>query len=608
MKVAAQQEDLQFLAQILQEQLRAEVPSGELFQVKCAVKNDQLMVLAQHPVGVAASTETVFAVLEEALQSLPGQQEQHVELFLRVIGQKLPYTKSSIVLRKPVTFDAFEIEELGLGEEDGGYEENEMQRHGDSLNFSEALATSYSYSSDEDSNSLDEPADEAYDPMADAPDLSTYTSSKPAGKVKTVLVGVALAVVTALGCAAYLLTRPCSMFECQELQTARQLQGSLRQLKLNANSEKELPNMQKQLETTSSSLKEVPFWSPYHQEAEKLSENLSGQAEKLSQVVKAFEAGSVAVQKSQTPASSIQELENRQKLWRAAIAPLEVINSNSEIYKLVQPKLLIYRSHLKAVKHQLLAEEKWMKKLSAAKAVAMEASKRDATAKSLPELQKVQSTWQVAVNALAAIPPTSSAYREAQKLLGEYKPYLTAARIHATKELLAAKTYNQAVNTANLAKRYEQQNQLQAAVSYWDRAVNAAKQVSSDSMYYNQAQALVAPYSTALKQAQEKLQAVTLVQRTRTDLNKTCYSTIRVCNYTVDKQGISVQLTPEYQRIMQTSFANASNQSSTNTGTEEASYWQKLQQALEIISDNAGLPLIIYDVQGNAISVHNPVG
>lgn len=603
MKVAAQQEDLQFLAQILQEQLRAEVPSGELFQVKCAVKNDQLMVLAQHPVGVAANTETVFAVLEEALQSLPGQQEQHIELFLRVAGQKLPYTKCSVVLRKPVTFDAFDIEELGLEEED-----EEIQRHGDALNFSEELSTSYSYSSDEDSNSLDEPADEPYDPMADAPDLSSYTSSKPARKVKTVLVGVALAVLTALGCAAYILTRPCSMFECKELQTARQLQGSLGQLKLNANSEKELPNMQKQLEKSGLSLKEIPFWSPYHQEAEKLSENLSGQSEKLNQVVKAFEAGSIAVQNSKTPATSIQELENRHKLWRDAIAPLEVINSNSEMYTLVQPKLLIYRSHLKAVKHQLLTEEKWLKKLSAAKAVAMEASKRDATAKSLPELQKVQSTWQIAVNALAAIPPTSSAYREAQKLLGEYRPYLTAARVHATKELLAAKTYNQAVNTANLAKRYEQQNQLQAAVSHWDRAVNSAKQVSSDSMYYNQAQALVTPYSTALKQAQEKLQAVTMVQRTRTDLNKTCYSTIRVCSYTVDKQGISVQLTLEYQQIIQSSFTSASNQSSINTTTDESGYWQKLQQALEIISDNAGLPLIIYDVQGNAISVHNPGG
>lgn len=115
-------------------------------------------------------------------------------------------------------------------------------------------------------------------------------------------------------------------------------------------------------------------------------------------------------------------MQARQQLWRQAIAPLEMINSNSELYKLVFPKLLIYRSHLKVVKQQLLAEEKWIEKLKAAKAVAVEAAKRDATAKTLQELQKVQATWQVAVNALAVIPRSSSVYKEAQKLLGNINP------------------------------------------------------------------------------------------------------------------------------------------------------------------------------------------
>ncbi|KYC39026.1 hypothetical protein WA1_34110 [Scytonema hofmannii PCC 7110] len=637
MKVAAQQEDLQFLAQILQEQLRAEVPSGDLFQVKCAVKDDQLMVLAQHSAGVMANTETVFAVLEEVLQSLPGRQEQQVELFLRVVGQKLPYTKHSLMLRTPATYAPFEVEEIEEPEDieledirtprtrnfhDMSIEEDSHLR-GFSSSSGELSINSGdrgSFSSSFLNSSLPDISDddEPFDPMADAPDLSTYSSSKPTRKIKTVLVGAALAVIALLSGATYFLTRPCSMLECKEIQTARQLQQSLDRLKLNARSEKELPKLQQQLEETSISLKEIPFWSPYHQEAEKLLTSFSGQSEKVNQVIKAFGVGAIAVQKSKTPATSMQDLQARQQLWRQAIAPLEVINYNSELYKLVQPKLLIYRAHLKVVKHQLLAEEKWIKKLAAAKAVAVEASKREATAKTLQELQKVQATWQVAVSALAVIPLSSSVYKESQKLLGEYKPYLATARIHATKELLAAKTYNQAVTSANLAKRYEQQNQWQAAVTHWNQAVNSAKQVTDDSMYYSQAQTLVAPLSTALKQAQDKLQTVSLFQRTRTDLNKTCYSTIRICNYKVDNQGITVQLTPEYQQIIQSSVTNASeqsttdvaasNQSSANTATNASEYLQKLQQNLDIISDNVSLPLIIYDIQGNAIYVHNPEG
>ncbi|MUG99739.1 hypothetical protein F7734_48640 [Scytonema sp. UIC 10036] len=635
MKVAAQQEDLQFLAQILQEQLRAEVPSGDLFQVKCAVKDDQLMILAQHSVGVMANTETVFAVLEEALQSLPGHQEQQVELFLRVVGQKLPYTKRSLTLRTPATYNPFEVEEIEEPEDieledirtprSQNFHDIEIEEDTHPQSFSSSsgelsinAGESGSFSSSFLNASLPEVSDEdePYDPMADAPDLSTYSSSKPARKIKPVLVGAALAVIAILGGATYFLTRPCSILECQEIQAARELQKSLDRLKLNARSETELPKMQQQLEETSISLKGIPFWSPYHQEAEKFSTSFFGESEKVNQVIKAFEMGSIALQKSKTPATSMQELQARQNLWRQAIASLEVINSNSELYKLVQPKLLIYRSHLKVVKQQLLAEEKWIEKLAAAKAVAVEASKRDATAKTLQELQKVQATWQVAVNALAGIPPKSTVYKESQKLLGEYKPYLAAARIHATRELLAAKTYNQSVTSANLAKRYEQQNQWQAAVTYWNQAVNSAKQVTSESMYYTQAQALVAPYSAALKQAQDKLQTISLMQRTRTDLNRTCYSTIRICDYKVEKQGITVQLTPEYQQMLQSSVTNASdgsttdaaasNQSSTDTATNASEYLQKLQQTLDIISDNVSLPLIIYDVQGNAIYVHNP--
>lgn len=592
MKVAAQEEDLQFLAQILQEQLRAEVPSGDFFQIKCAVKNDQLMILAQHPVGVAVNIDTVFAVLEEALHSLPHHREQQADIFLRVAGQKLPYAKHSIALNLEPELESFEAERV---------EEQEYIRiHEDIYQPPDSYGQIWKPTPSEN-----EPEDVPYDPLADAPDLSTYSPRRPAHRVKIILLGASVAVIAALSSAAYVFTRPCVLGECQEIQTAKQLQRSLGQ-KLSVRAEKELPKLQQQLETASASLKAIPFWSPHHQQAEQLSVSLSAQSEKINQVVKALEVGNLAMQKSRTPAVNQKELEARQQLWRQAVVQLETISSNNELYQLVQPQLLIYRTQLQATKQQMLAEEKWMKKLVAAKTVAVAAVKREASAKSLQDLLRVQSTWQIAVNALTAIPPNSSVYSEAQKLLIEYKPFLATARVQATKEMLAVKTYNQAITSANTAKRYEQQKQWSAAVTHWTLAVNAIKQVATDSMYYNQAQNLVEPYSTALKHAQKQLQAVSLSQRIRIDMNKVCFSTIRLCNYTIDNQGITVQLTPEYEQMLQGSVTPVNDQGNSDTAPTTPNHLQSLQQALEVVSDNGNLPLILYDVNGNAIHVHNP--
>jgi hypothetical protein len=330
MKVAAQQEDLQSLAQILQEQLLAEVPSGEFFQVKCAVKNDQLMILAQHPVAVEYNTETIFTVLEEALQLLPEHHEQPVGLFLRVVGQKLAYAKRSLTLR---------VE--GVGDASLTSTHGEVETRGNVLCALSCLPVSSSASSG----------------IAGAR-ASTYLGSKPAYPVKTIFVGAALIVIAVFGGGAYFLTRSCMTFECKQIQTAKQLQRSLGQLKLSFKSEKELPKIQQQLDAASTSLKTIPHWSPHYQEAEQLSASLSGQSEKIQQLRKAFQAGSMAAQKSQTPASNLQELKARLQLWRQAITPLEAVNSNTELYKLVQPKLLIYRINLQAVKQQLLRQEK----------------------------------------------------------------------------------------------------------------------------------------------------------------------------------------------------------------------------------------------------------
>ncbi|AFY32998.1 hypothetical protein [Calothrix sp. PCC 7507] len=619
MKVAVQQEDLQLLAKTLQEQLLAAAPSGQAFQVKCAVKNDELMILTQHPANVTVDTETIFQLLEEALQSLPSYWEQRVQCFLRISGENRPYAQRWLTLHEedrgggsepeqPISPSAdHQIHETVT--EEGDFSNRTMwgigviEAEGESEQpifppVEDAILSSYESNAEPESEE-----EEAFDPLAGGPDLS---SSKSARLVKPILLGVALVGIVLSG-GAYLLTRPCVISECKELQTAEQLKTESRQMIRRAKSEKDLVVLQQQLNTASSSLTIIPSWSPHYRAGEELKASLSTQSEKIDQVVKALQGGSLAVQKTQIPAKSLEELQARQNLWRQAIAPLEAIDPQSDVYGLVQPKLFRYRVSLKNVNEQLLVEAKWLKKLTAAQAVASAATKQETAAKSLNDWQKAQSTWQVVINALNAIPQTSSGYQQAQALLTEYKPKLAAARDRATQEQLAAKTYQQAVGTASQAKAAEQNNQLPAAVVRWGQALQAAKQISRDSSYYTQAQSLIEPYSLALKQAQEKLQSTSNPQQTLADLQKTCTSSIPICTFTVDKRAIIIQLTDAYDKIRQSGLANPElPDSSKASGIKQ--YWENLQDALAIISDNANLPLLVYDSQGRPVYTRSRQG
>ncbi|MBD0266488.1 MAG: hypothetical protein ICV78_28355, partial [Tolypothrix sp. Co-bin9] len=203
-----------------------------------------------------------------------------------------------------------------------------------------------------------------------------------------------------------------------------------------------------------------------------------------------------------------------------------------------------------------------------------------------------------------SIPRTSPGYQEAEKLLVDYKPKLVAARDRATKERLAVKSYQQAVNTAKQAKVYEQQNQWQAAATYWDQALQTAKQISQDSLYYTQAQSLIPPYSVALKQAQEKLQVVSSLQQTRTDLDKTCINGIRICTFSIDNAGIIVRLTSEYDQVRQNNLVNPYSEnenSDSDTAVDVTNHLQILREALAVIGDNANLSLFLYDSQDQVI-------
>ncbi|MFM2060556.1 MAG: hypothetical protein RLZZ507_226 [Cyanobacteriota bacterium] len=672
MKVTFQKEDIQLLASILQEQILMELPSVPVLQVKCAVQNDELMILTQHPPGVAVDTEKIFTILEESLQWQSQYHGQRVQFYVRVSGEKLPYAKHSIIIKakgieaeqhillpesnngldhsagkNQLIFPPLEIPELSSAVADNNILDHPFSLlkddhisdtsfssleddHNSDTSFSSptddnisdhplssdsSFGSNNSFSSDtllrpntsfspdatlsSDRSFLDESendvaAEEKFDPFAGTENLPKRRRQMILLPSLPILLGGVLGVSVILGGGAFFLNRACVIGECKELQTAEQFKSETQQLIRKAKSPQELIAVQQKLDKIISDLKVIPQWSPRYQPAQELTLSFSDHSRKIDQVVKALQAASATEQKTQTPATSLDELRSRQALWRQVITPLESIKAGDELYGLVQGKLPKYKSNLQAINQQLLNEESWQKKLTTAKTLADSASKRQVTAKTGNDWQRVQFAWQEVVNNLTSIPATSTAHQEAKNLLVEYQPKLTLARNIAKRETTAATTYQKAVKLANQAKVYEAQNQWQTAIASWRQAVQTAKQVSQDSSSYSQAQSLIQTYSTALTQAQQKQQLYGNLAQSRADLGKICVSGIRLCTFTIEDRGIIVRLTPDYDQRLQTPSADIQN------------HFQTLQQALGVISDNANLPIFLYNSQGQERYMKKP--
>jgi hypothetical protein len=613
MKATVQQKELQVLGNILQERLVAQVLDSQDFQVKCAVKNDALMILTQHPDRVIVDTQQVFDVLEQALQWQFNYQTQRVQFFLRVAGEKRPYAQHFLDFQIPAVDTERETEDDFLVPTiDTEKESVEIEREKDTIFVSfdhkepssplteteeETIRDSFLSSSEEsfsdyalpDLNlSLDESekiedVEEKFDPFANVPDKPTKRPFSLSFPPLPIIIGTAVVIALVSGGGAFVLHCGCVISECKELQTAQQFKNQYQQQITRTKSEKDLLAVQQKLDGVVADLQKIPQWSPRYQDSQLLVTSFSEQSTNINQVLKALQMASLAQKKTQAPPKSLDELRSRQNLWKQAITSLEVIKPSNELYGLVKANLPTYQNTLKSVNDQLLKEETWLQKIANAKTAGETATKLQIKAKSAPEWQRVESNLQTAINTLKIIPVNSLGSKDARKLLAEYQPQITLVRNRAKKEQLAAASYQQAIKAASQAKIYSNENQWTGAVKAWKQAVQSSKQVSEDTFYFDQAKALIDPYTASLKQAQEQFQILT---QARAELKTTCTNTIKICTFTIENQEIKVNLTPEYDRLFQ-----ANN-------LEIQIHFQSLKNVLKVISQNAKLPVFIYNAQG----------
>jgi hypothetical protein len=162
------------------------------------------------------------------------------------------------------------------------------------------------------------------------------------------------------------------------------------------------------------------------------------------------------------------------------------------------------------------------------------------------------------------------------------------------------------MSKANLAQKDEQQNQISLALSNWNQALNSAKQVPGGTQYYSQSLPLIASYTSAIQQAGAKLKVANVLQLARTDLNRICSGTIRVCKYTLNNQLMMVQLSSGYEQAVERNYISAKLHPDSKTQVGIAMHYYKLKRELEVISDKANVPLQVYESDGSPLHNYKP--
>jgi hypothetical protein len=441
MNITVEQQELLLLGDILQTRLAAKVTDIHDFQVKCAIKNDLLMILTEHPPDVTVDTQQVFDVLAQTIQSQFNYKTQHIQFFLRVFGDKLPYAKYFLDSPMPTT-----EEETSLTTQiPDSFVSSPEDRF---FNYSPPDSILHNLSEDEDESQEIAEGSYAFVNIPDQPEKRHLWRSFPPASI----IGTTVFIVFLYLSGTFVLHRGCVILECKELQTAKQFKGEYRQQIKSTKTELELLAIQQKLDAVVADLQQIPQWSPRYPESQELVANFSQELLKINQVLLALQTAISVEKRNLVPAKNWAELRNRQNLLRQAITQLNTVKPESEFYQLVQGNLPRYENSVNTITQQLIREETWLKKIASAKTLGDAAIKGQATAKSATDWQQVKFDLRTAINTLKTIPQDSFGFQDASKLLAAYQAKIIVADDNAKKEKLSIISSQQVLAIMNQVK------------------------------------------------------------------------------------------------------------------------------------------------------------
>lgn len=413
------------------------------------------------------------------------------------------------------------------------------------------------------------------------------------------LLGTILSVLFGVG-TFYLLSRPCVIGECKAIAQAEDLAKQATATWQKAPNIQNTAMAETKLNEAVDQLETIPFWSLQRGKAGELAGTYQTQADHFASLKTALEKANQAANLSQKPPHPASTWQKIQTLWQEAIALLEGIPQDSETYKIAQQKLPAYRQNLAAVKNRFTQENLGEEKLKEAEKLAQLATTKEAIAQFPSSWEEIAGYWQQAIKQLNAVLASTVAHEQAQKLLPEYEAKLKAAQERKELEVTGLENYEQAVSASSQAKVFQEKNAWNEAVEYWQKAVDAAEKVPKESTSYTKIQPVLNSYTSALGEAQAKQREMIRLTTANDSLEKICGGSPLVCNYSVTADLITVRFNTEYVQDLK---QNANNQ---RRRSQLERRLKNLQAALEKVSNQASIPLEVYDPEGLKIGTNNP--
>ncbi len=215
--------------------------------------------------------------------------------------------------------------------------------------------------------------------------------------------------------------------------------------------------------------------------------------------------------------------------------------------------------------------------------------------------------WQDSLQSLEQIAPGSDGYNLAQERLKAYRGEVQQLRQRQQAEKKAQKYYQEAQAQAQLAQENITKKQWSLAVNHWQAALATLKQVPDQGVWAGHSQVLIAAYSSLLRQAQFGLQQALRVQAVQRDLDKLCNQLSKNCEFRIDSQRIQVQLTAAYLEQIWAAALQAKVEGNLQNQVSVLNHIARLEQSLQHISNQAGVPLELYHAQGTKLTEYRPL-
>ena len=613
--------NLEELEALLQQCLHSEPLQLAPLQVRCLLKDGTLIVLIEHPESVMPYQKRTFNVLEETIREYDGLGSGRVLNYMRVLGQKQPYAFHVFQLEKETEIttqqDSVEPQEQEYPEDLSGFEaiaptkeeeevENITAPHPEEGEVSkESLSLVAEEKQEENFNVFEDLPEEEEEEVEEIEEVEEEVSSKSRPLLPFIITGAGISISVFLG-SLYILTRPCVLGECPEINVAQGLANESANTLQQPESGKAILTAQEQLDRAITILQSIPFWSKHHGEAQNYLQEYQVRSLGLEEVVSALQTAAKAAYQSQNTPLSESQWQGAQELWQEAIASLKEIPPRNDFYQLAQSKIPIYETNLQTINQRLSEEKQAKRDIKEVERVSKIAEARHGVAQSLENWQLTQATWQTAVNKLKEIPKHTTSYEKAQERLRGLLPRLAQARDYKMKEQVAANAYKQGMRLAELAKSAENIDQWSRASYNWRSALNYVKQVPGDTFYYHQAQPLIKSYTKSLEDAEKQLLIAMKVQQARGDLEKTCAGKPRVCFYTLNKNVIKVRLTPAYLSKINQTNENIQSEEDYQAEVNLRNHVFTLGQALEAISEESDTRVEVYKPDGSLAVAYSP--